>query len=107
MTIRDQDGKQGIGHVELGDGMIKNVTPTKLYGISDRYNLVVVEDRDGELHNLVFSNSEILKGRIRGAKYSDKIPKYRLKFSHCAEVFILSTFVSLLLGILTGLFIGS
>lgn len=85
--------------------MIKNVTPTKLYGISDRYNLVVIEDKDGELHNLVFSNSEILKSRIRGAKYSDKIPKYTLKFSHCTEVFVLSTFVSLIVGILTGYFL--
>lgn len=84
--------------------MITNVTPTKLYGISDNYNLIVVEDGDGDLHNLVFSNSEILKSRIRGARYSHKVPEYKLKFLDCTEVFVVSTFVSLVVGILTGYF---
>ncbi len=86
--------------------MIKNVTPTKLYGISDRYNLVVIEDSDGELHNLVFSNEEILKGRLRGSRYSRRVPEYRLKFFHCTEVFVISTIVSLAVGISTGWFLG-
>lgn len=85
--------------------MIKNVSPTKLYGISDNYNLVVIEDGEGELHNLVFSNSEILKGRVRGSKYSHKVPEYRLNFLDCTEVFVVSTFVSLTVGILTGYFL--
>ncbi len=105
MTIRGQDGKQGTGHVKLGDAMIKNVTPTKMYKISDEYNLIVIEDSEGELHNLVFSNSEILKGRLRGSKYSDKVPEYRLKLLDCTEVFVVSTFVSLVVGILTGYFL--
>jgi hypothetical protein len=105
VTIPDLDGKQGTGHVERGDAMIEDVTPTKLYGISDRYNLIVIEDSDGELHNLVFSNSEILRGRIRGSKHSRKVPNYRLKFFHCTEVFVICTFVSLIIGILTGYFI--
>jgi|TARA_R100000482_G_C5101109_1_gene135653 hypothetical protein len=86
--------------------MIKNVSPTKLYGISDNYNLVVIEDSEGELHNLVFSNSEILKGRLRGSRYSHKVPEYRLKFLDCTEVFVVSTLVSLVVGILTGWFLG-
>tara|TARA_B100000287_G_scaffold325997_1_gene310237 strand:- start:59 stop:322 length:264 start_codon:yes stop_codon:yes gene_type:complete len=85
--------------------MIKNVSPTKLYGISDNYNLVVIEDSEGELHNLVFSNSEILKGRLRGSKYSHKVPKYRLKILDCTEVFVVSSLVSLIVGILTGCFL--
>jgi len=86
--------------------MIKNVSPTKLYGISDNYNLVVIEDKEGELHNLVFSNSEILRGRIRGSRYSHRVPEYRLKFFHCTEVFVVSSLVSLVVGILTGWFLG-
>jgi hypothetical protein len=86
--------------------VITNVSPTKLYGISDNYNLVVVEDGDGELHNLVFSNSEILKSRLRGSRYSHKVPKYKLKFLDCTEVFVVSTLVSLVVGILTGCFLG-
>ena len=86
--------------------MIKNVTPTKLYGISDRYNLVVIEDGDGELHNLVFSNEEILRGRLRGSRYSRRVPKYRLKLLDCTEVFVVCSFVSLAVGILTGWFLG-
>ena len=106
MITPDLDGKQGIGHVGLGDVMIKNVTPTKLYGISDRYNLVVIEDSDGELHDLVFSNEEILRGRLRGSRYSRRVPKYRLKLLDCTEVFVISTLVSLVIGGLTGWFLG-
>lgn len=86
--------------------MIKDVTPTKLYKISDDHTLVAVEDRDGELHNLVFSNREILKGRFRGVKYSYKIPEYKLKVCCCTEVFVISGAVSLVVGILTGWFLG-
>ncbi len=86
--------------------MIKNVTPTKLYKVSDEHNLVVIEDSEGELHDLVFSNSEILKGRLRGSKYSHKVPEYRLKLLDCTGVFVVSTFVSLIVGILTGWFMG-
>lgn len=86
--------------------MIKNVSPTKLYGISDNYNLIVIEDSEGELHNLVFSNSEILKSRLRGSRYSRKVPKYRLKFLDCTEVFVVSSLVSFVVGILTGWFLG-
>jgi len=85
--------------------MIKNVTPTKLYKISDEHNLVIIEDGEGELHNLVFSNSEILKARLRGSKYSHKVPEYRLNLLDCTEVFVVSTFVSLVVGILTGYFL--
>ena len=85
--------------------MIKNVTPAKLYGISDRHNLVVIEDGDGELHNLVFSNEEILRGRLRGSRYSSRVPKYRLKLLDCTEVFVVSTLVSLVIGGLTGWFL--
>ena len=85
--------------------MIKNVSPTKLYGISDNYNLVVIEDSEGELHNLVFSNSEILKGRLRGSRYSHRVPKYRLKILDCTEVFVVSTLVSLGIGVLAGCFL--
>ena len=106
MTTPDLDGKQGIGHVERGDIMIKNVSPTKLYKISDKYNLVVIEDGDGELHNLIFSNEEILKGRLRGSRQSHRVPKYNLKFLDCTEVFIVCTLVSLVVGILTGWFLG-
>ena len=86
--------------------MIKNVTPTKLYKVSDEHNLVVIEDSEGELHDLVFSNSEILKARLRGSKYSHKVPEYRLKLLDCTGVFVVSTFVSLIVGILTGWFMG-
>tara|TARA_R100001591_G_scaffold113247_1_gene126302 strand:- start:166 stop:429 length:264 start_codon:yes stop_codon:yes gene_type:complete len=86
--------------------MIKNVTPTKLYKINNEHNLIVIEDSEGELHNLVFSNSEILKGRLRGSRYSNKVPEYRLKLFDCTEVFIASTLVSFVIGILTGWFLG-
>ena len=85
--------------------MIKNVTPTKLYKINDEHNLVIIEDGEGELHNLVFSNSEILKARLRGSKYSHKVPEYRLNLLDCTEVFVVSTFVALVVGILTGYFL--
>tara|TARA_Y100001972_G_C7509336_1_gene257454 strand:- start:312 stop:575 length:264 start_codon:yes stop_codon:yes gene_type:complete len=85
--------------------MIKNVTPTKLYKINDRYNLVVIEDSDGELHSLIFSNEEILRARLRGSRYSHRVPEYRLKLLDCTEVFVVSTLVSLIIGGLTGWFL--
>tara|TARA_Y100001937_G_scaffold74240_1_gene101067 strand:+ start:973 stop:1236 length:264 start_codon:yes stop_codon:yes gene_type:complete len=86
--------------------MIKNVTPTKLYKINNEHNLIVIEDSEGELHNLVFSNSEILKARLRGSRYSNKVPEYRLKFLDCTEVFVMSSLVCFIVGILTGWFLG-
>ena len=85
--------------------MIKNVTPTKLYKINDRHNLVVIEDSDGELHSLIFSNEEILRARLRGSRYSHRVPEYRLKLLDCTEVFVVSTLVSLIIGGLTGWFL--
>ena len=86
--------------------MIKDVTPAKLYKINDKYNLIVVDDRDGEVHNLIFSNREILKGRFRGVRYSGKIPEYNLKVYFCTAVFLSCSFISLILGFLIGYFIG-
>ena len=85
--------------------IIRNVTPTNLYKISDEYNLIVIEDNEGELHNLVFSNAEILKARAKGLKHSHKVPEYRLNLLDCTEIFIVSTLVSLAVGILTGYFL--
>lgn len=86
--------------------MIKDVTPAKLYKISNNHTLIVIEDRDGELHDLVFSDREILKGRFRGVRYSHEIPEYKLKVCCCTEVFVISSVVSLIVGILTGWFLG-
>lgn len=107
MTIRDQDGKQGTGHVELGDVMIRDVTPAKLYKINDKHSLIVIEDRDGELHNLIFSNREVLKGRFRGARDKDRTPEYRLKSYYGVENIVTCALVSLGLGILIGYFCGN
>lgn len=107
VVIRGQDGKQGTGHVELGDVMIHDVTPAKLYKINHNRNLIVVEDRDGELHNLIFSNREVLKGRFRGARDKDRTPKYKLKSYYGVENIIACALASLGLGILIGYFFAN
>ena len=52
-----------------------------------------------------FSNAEILKARAKGLKHSHKVPEYRLNLLDCTEIFIVSTLVSLAVGILTGYFL--
>lgn len=86
--------------------MIKDVTPAKLYKIDDKHSLIVVDDRDGEVHNLVFSNREILKGRFRGVRDSRRIPKYKIKVYFCTEVFLFCTVISLLTGFIIGYSVG-
>jgi len=86
--------------------MIKDVTPAKLYKINDKYNLIVVDDRDGEVHNLVFSNREILKSRLRGVRDSRRIPEYKIKVYFCTEVFLSCTVISLLTGFIIGYLVG-
>lgn len=86
--------------------MIKDVTPAKLYKINDKYNLIVVDDRDGEVHNLVFSNREILKSRFRGVRGSSIIPEYKIKVYFCTEVFLFCTTISLLTGFIIGYLLG-
>jgi len=87
--------------------MIHDVTPAKLYKINDNRNLIVVEDRDGELHNLIFSNREVLKGRFRGARDKDRTPKYKLKSYYGVENIIACALASLGLGILIGYFFAN
>ncbi len=87
--------------------MIKNVTPAKLHKINDKHILIVIEDRDGELHNLIFSSREVLKGRFRGARDKDRTPKYRLKSYYGVENIVACALISLWLGILIGYFCGN
>jgi len=87
--------------------MIHDVTPTKLYKVNDKYNLIIIEDRDGELHNLIFSNREVLKGKFRGAIGKSKAPKYKLKLYCGVENIVRCAIVSLAVGILIGYFFGN
>ena len=84
--------------------MITNVSPTKVYNINDRYNLVVIEDSDGDLHNLVFSNSEILKARSRGINNSHKMPQYTLRLCCGTSNYVMSIFLAVAVGMLAGYF---
>jgi|14BtaG_2_1085337.scaffolds.fasta_scaffold00185_28 hypothetical protein len=69
------------------------------------YSLVVIEDDEGELHNLVFSNKEILDSWTKGLKYSHRIPRYTLKLCCGTEIFIICMLASLILGVLAGWFL--
>lgn len=96
--------------------MIHGITPTKIYPVENKkrhkaanksYNMIVVEDDDGELQHLLFSDTDVLRGLERAKQNKEDIPEYTLRLCCGTITYILSLFVSLGVGIAAGYFLGN
>lgn len=67
---------------------ISNVTPTMVYTVQnknkktsspDTYNLIVVEDRGGKVYELLFTEADLVKARIRAKSNAEDIPDMEFK----------------------------
>lgn len=78
--------------------MINDVSPTLVYVVENKnkhgaanknYNLIFIEDSTGDIVPLLFSDSDISDGFVRGAKNKEDIPKYRLRSKkECVNTYI-------------------
>jgi len=59
---------------------VKNVS--KKSSANDHYNMVVVENNLGELEELLFTDSDLMKAVVRRRKNKEDIPPYRVKVIH-------------------------
>lgn len=89
--------------------MLKNIKTSKFYRIKKEdvenstvkhYNMLVVENRDGELQELLFTDLDLQKSIIRRKLHNKVVPKYTTEHSTCISkglVFAVC-FLCLLLG---------
>ena len=104
-----RNGKQGIGLVKSGSIMLKNIKTSKFYRIKKEdvensairhYNMLVVEDRDGELQELLFTDLDLQKSIIRRKLHNKIVPRYTTEYSSCIPnvVVVVICFLCLMLG---------
>ena len=94
--------------------MITDVTPTKIYRLknegkdklsSKNYNMIVIEDSNGELQHLLLSDSDVLKSMTRGRRNIEDTPQYRLRLYCGTTTYAFSVIASLGAGILMGYYL--
>jgi hypothetical protein len=94
--------------------MIHGVTPTKIYPVINKdrhkaanrsYNMIVIEDADGDLQHLLLSDTDLLRCVERAKQNKEDIPKYTLRLCCGTSGYILSLAVSLGVGIIVGYFL--
>lgn len=68
--------------------MLRSVQCGKFYKVknkdrkasaNDHYNMVVVEDSTGDIQELLFTDSDLVKGVVRAKKNREDIPLYQIK----------------------------
>lgn len=82
---------------------VKNVS--KKSSANDHYNMVVVENNLGELEELLFTDSDLMKAVIRRRKNKEDIPPYRVKVNSGGFIYTLSLLMVAFVGGVIGYFI--
>lgn len=82
---------------------VKNVS--KKSSANDHYNMVVVENNLGELEELLFTDSDLMKAVVRRRKNKEDIPPYRVKINNGGFIYPFSLLMVALLGGVIGYFI--
>ena len=81
---------------------VKNVS--KKSSANDHYNMVVVENNLGELEELLFTDSDLMKAVIRRRKNKEDIPPYRVKVNSGGFIYTLSLLMVAFVGGVIGYF---
>jgi hypothetical protein len=82
---------------------VKNVS--KKSSANDHYNMVVVENNLGELEELLFTDSDLMKAVVRRRKNKEDIPPYRVKVNNGGFIYPFSLLMMTLIGGVIGYFI--
>jgi hypothetical protein len=82
---------------------VKNVS--KKSSANDHYNMVVVENNLGELEELLFTDSDLMKAVVRRRKNKEDIPPYRIKVNNGGFIYPFSLLMMTLIGGVIGYFI--
>lgn len=82
---------------------VKNVS--KKSSANDHYNMVVVENNLGELEELLFTDSDLMKAVVRRRKNKEDIPPYRVKVNSGGFIYTLSLLMVAFVGGVIGYFI--
>ena len=53
---------------------VKNVS--KKSSANDHYNMIVVENNEGDLEELLFTDSDLIKATVRRRKNEEDVPRY-------------------------------
>lgn len=104
-----RNGKRGIGLVKNGSIMLKNIKTSKFYRIKKEdvenstirhYNMLVVEDTDGDFQELLFTDLELEKSLIRRKCHDKIVPRYTTEYGSCIPnvVVVFICFLCLVLG---------
>ena len=82
---------------------VKNVS--KKSSANDHYNMVVVENNLGELEELLFTDSDLMKAVVRRRKNKEDIPPYRVKINNGGFIYPFSLLMMTIVGGVIGYFI--
>ena len=82
---------------------VKNVS--KKSSANDHYNMIVVDNNLGELEELLFTDSDLMKAVVRRRKNKEDIPPYRVKVDNGGFIYPLSLLIMTLIGGMIGYFI--
>ena len=71
---------------------------------NEHYNMVVVENNEGDLEELLFTDSDLMKAVVRRKKNKEDIPPYRVKVDNGGFIYPLSLLLVALMGGVVGYF---
>ena len=77
---------------------------SKKSSANDHYNMVVVENNLGELEELLFTDSDLMKAVVRRRKNKEDIPPYRVKVNSGGFIYTLSLLMVAFVGGVIGYF---
>lgn len=78
---------------------------SKKSSANDHYNMIVVDNNLGELEELLFTDSDLMKAVVRRRKNKEDIPPYRVKVNNGGFIYPSSLLMVALLGGVIGYFI--
>jgi len=82
---------------------VKNVS--KKSSANDHYNMIVVDNNLGELEELLFTDSDLMKAVVRRRKNKEDIPPYRVKVNNGGFIYPFSLLMVAFIGGVIGYFI--
>ena len=81
---------------------VKNVS--KKSSANDHYNMIVVDNNLGEVEELLFTDSDLMKAVVRRRNNKEDIPPYRIK-TNSTLIYQFMFFISSIIGGLIGYYI--
>lgn len=89
------------------------VKPGKFYRVenkdkkssaNDHYNMIIVEDSQGDIQELLFTDSDLTKAVIRGRKNKEDVPPYGIFVENGGFAYAFGLSATTILGFIIGYF---